>query len=305
MTTTNSSDPPAIPPRPTALGAANTAAAAPYTSPYSNYNSYSSPYSRGGGGYGGMYGGAPGLGMPYGPEGVPSLTQQMEGATGQTFALLQAIVQTFGGFAQMLESTFMATHSSFFAMVGVADQLGQLRNALGTVLGLFGLVAWLRRRLFGPNAQDELRREFRAFAATGAGGAPPVPRPSRKPLIVFLLAVLGIPYAMHRLIRVLAARIPPPGAGVPTDPSQLAFVRAIHAFPARDALELTLQPGDIVAVLGPLEGEWWRGRTRDGREGFFPAAYVEVIRQPGAGAVPQLQEAAPAPAPQAEPKKVD
>ncbi|KZV80044.1 hypothetical protein EXIGLDRAFT_845920 [Exidia glandulosa HHB12029] len=254
------------------------------------------------GGYGGsMYGGAPGLGMPYGPEGVTSLTQKMEGATGQTFALLQAIVQTFGGFAQMLESTFMATHSSFFAMVGVADQLGQLRNALGTVLGLFGLVAWLRRRLFGPNAQDELRREFRAFA----GGAPPVPRPSRKPLIVFLLAVLGIPYAMHRLIRVLAARIPPPGAGVPTDPSQLAFVRAIHAFPARDALELTLQPGDIVAVLGALEGEWWRGRTRDGREGFFPAAYVEVIRQPGAGAVPQLQEAAPAPAPPAEAKKVD
>ncbi|EJD43262.1 hypothetical protein AURDEDRAFT_114805 [Auricularia subglabra TFB-10046 SS5] len=194
-------------------------------------------------------------------------------------------------------------------MVGVADQLAQLRHALGTVLGLFGLVAWLRRRLFGPSAQDDLRREFRAFVAAPAAAAADRPRPSRKPLVFFLLAVLGIPYAMHRLVRVLAARMP---HQPPADPSQLAFARALHAFAARDTVELALQPGDIVAVLSaPQEMqqpgvEWWRGRTRDGREGWFPRAFVEVIRQPGQPAAPaQIEAPAPLPTPPLEPKKID
>ena len=40
--------------------------------------------------------------------------------------LLHAIVQAFAGIAQMVESTFVATPSSFVAMVGVVDQRGQL-----------------------------------------------------------------------------------------------------------------------------------------------------------------------------------
>ena len=34
-----------------------------------------------------------------------------------TFQIIESIVGAFGGFAQMLESTFMATHSSFFGML--------------------------------------------------------------------------------------------------------------------------------------------------------------------------------------------
>ena len=41
----------------------------------------------------------------------------MESSTQATFQLLESIVGAFGGFAQMLESTFMATHSSFYAMI--------------------------------------------------------------------------------------------------------------------------------------------------------------------------------------------
>jgi len=33
-----------------------------------------------------------------------------------TFQIIESIVGAFGGFAQMLESTFMATHSSFFGI---------------------------------------------------------------------------------------------------------------------------------------------------------------------------------------------
>ncbi|KAF8499470.1 Peroxin 13, N-terminal region-domain-containing protein [Hysterangium stoloniferum] len=63
-----------------------------------------------------------------------------------TLALIPTIVQTFGCFSQMLERMYMATHSSFFAMVGVAEQFGLLRNALGSVLGAFEMIRGLLPR---------------------------------------------------------------------------------------------------------------------------------------------------------------
>ena len=67
------------------------------------------------GGYGGgMYGGG-GYGMQPGDPNQPnSLTQSFNQSTAATFQIIESIVGAFGGFAQMLESTYMATHSSFF-----------------------------------------------------------------------------------------------------------------------------------------------------------------------------------------------
>jgi peroxin-13 len=79
-----------------------------------------------GGGYGGMnsmYGGGMYGGGGYGMNGMPgqpgqdpSLTQSFNQSTAATFQIIESIVGAFGGFAQMLESTYMATHSSFFGM---------------------------------------------------------------------------------------------------------------------------------------------------------------------------------------------
>lgn len=115
-------------------------------SPYGGMgSSYSSPYSRMGGmggygggmgsmyggmggmggmgGYGSMYGG--GMGGMYGggmggmqgdPNDPNSLRNGFTQSTQATFQIIESIVGAFGGFAQMLESTYMATHSSFFGM---------------------------------------------------------------------------------------------------------------------------------------------------------------------------------------------
>jgi len=88
----------------------------------------SSPYSRfGGGGYGGygsgmggmygssMYGGGMyGGGMQGDPNDPNTITNNFQQSTQATFQIIESIVGAFGGFAQMLESTYMATHSSFF-----------------------------------------------------------------------------------------------------------------------------------------------------------------------------------------------
>lgn len=100
---------------------------------YGGMSSYSSPYNRFGSGYGGgMYGGMGGYGGMYGngyggmygngyggmmgPNQDQSLTQSFSQSTQATFQIIESIVGAFGGFAQMLESTYMATHSSFFGM---------------------------------------------------------------------------------------------------------------------------------------------------------------------------------------------
>ncbi|KAK4049810.1 Peroxisomal membrane protein PAS20 [Microbotryomycetes sp. JL201] len=355
---------PSVPERPTSMTTAyGTTAANRYgTTPYSStMSTYASPYSRMGGygtGYGG-YGGYGGFGSSYGsgfgmggygmggygmggygmggmgaygmpppgvgPDGM-TLSQRMESGTAATFQMLQAIVGAFGGFAQMLESTFMATHSSFFAMIGVAEQLGHLRNYLGQVLSIFALLRWIRglvNRLLGrpPPVEPITADEFRAFGANGAAagssnGGPAAPKMSKKPLIVFFLTVVGLPWLMAKLARMINARqeeearlrasdpnyaaqhpaldqfgrpLPPtvvaggaPVAGPTTlDPSTLTFVRAIWPYEASNAEELTLTKDAIVAVLSTEQerqsSAWWRGRLRDGTIGWFPSTFTQPL----------------------------
>ncbi|KAF9455742.1 Peroxin 13, N-terminal region-domain-containing protein [Collybia nuda] len=284
---------------------------------YGGVGSYGGMGTYGGmgyGGYGGMGMGMGGMGMGgmLGPNGMPmdpnnpSLTQALESTTQNTFTLLHSIVQTFSGVAQMLESTFMATHSSFFAMVGVAEQFGQLRNALGSVLGIFGLLRWLRELITGrPSPATGLNSEFREFIngrPIQGPMAPPPTKTSRKPLIIFLLAIFGVPYAMSKLIRILHERaqaqaaaggLVGPNGLPPLDPSTLTFARALYPFTPTNPTELALKENEIVAIVGKLdprtgaevdprvevEGEWWKGRTRDGRDGWFPKKWVEVLER--------------------------
>lgn len=327
---------------------------------YGGYGGYGGGYGGAYGGYGGGYGGMGmnmgmgGMGMGMGGmPGMPgqpgdvSLTQRMESGTQATFELISSIVGAFGGFAQMLESTFMATHSSFFAMVGVADQFAHLRNYLGQVLSIFALARYLKNlglRLAGRAPAVELDpREFKDFAAHGgaAGQNKKSARPSKRPLIVFFMAVIGLPYLMGKLVRFITAKQEaerqrleqqghnPTQAGMlpgqigggmmsgnegeAIDPTKLTFVRALYSYPASDPLELSLQPNDIVAVLSKhdpqtgAESAWWRGRTRDGRIGWFPSTYVESLetakeRAAKSAAAPtakivEVAESTPKPAP--------
>ena len=80
---------------------------------YGGMGGYGAGMGGYGGGMGGMYGGMQG-GMPGDPNNPDSLTNRFNMSTQATFQMLEGVVGAFGGFAQMLESTYMATHSSFF-----------------------------------------------------------------------------------------------------------------------------------------------------------------------------------------------
>ncbi|KAI9696000.1 MAG: Peroxisomal membrane protein PAS20 [Bogoriella megaspora] len=351
-TAPSSSGVPSLPERPESLNSVATRTASNYTpynttanrfnntygsSPY-GYGSYSSPYNRLGnsmygsmygspyGGMGGMYGG--GYGAPYGmapmggvgPNGEQmSLTQSLNQSTQATFQIIESIVGAFGGFAQMLESTYMATHSSFFA-----EQLGNLRQTLGSVLGIFAIWRWCRTlfaKLTGrpppADASALTPSAFASFAGTPPpthlpDGTPIPPKPSKKPFIFFLLAAVGMPYLMGKLIRALARsqqaeeerRIASNPAlaydhalqvaqqnGEPVHPSKLDFCRAKYDFTPESAtqshaqgIDLAVKKGDLVAVLSKTDpmgqpSEWWKCRSRDGRVGYLPSPYLEKVEK--------------------------
>ncbi|KAK1754989.1 Peroxin 13, N-terminal region-domain-containing protein [Echria macrotheca] len=339
--TTSSTMAPAIPPMPASLTSAVNQNAAAYSrplgaTPYSSFPSYgtspyASPYSRYGGlggygssmygsyggmgamggMYGGMYGGMPG-GMPGmmgpgDPNNPDSLTNRFNMSTQATFQMLEGIVTAFGGFAQMLESTYMATHSSFFAMVSVAEQFGNLRDTLGSVLGVFTLIRWIRTliaKLTGrPPPVDATALTPAAFARFEGRNSPlpdgGPPKPSRKPLLFFLLAAFGIPFVMTKVIRSLAANAEEEErrrqlvAQQPLDVSKLEFCRVLYDFTpasqgqaAREGIDLEVRKGDLVAVLSKTDplgnaSEWWRCRARDGRMGYLPSTFLEIMRRPG------------------------
>ncbi|EGF76285.1 hypothetical protein BATDEDRAFT_14942 [Batrachochytrium dendrobatidis JAM81] len=254
-------------------------------SPYNRYGTTMGGYNRFGGMGNQMNGPMMGPnGLPI-PEGELPLTARLEQSTQATFQMLDQIVQAFGGFSQMLESTFFATHSSFMAMAGVAEQFGMFRTYLGQALSVFSLMEFIRNGLNwirGVSTDRGIQgSEQNQLQKSG---------PSKRPLWVFLAVVIGLPWLMSKLISQLHPNriIAKNGAStsVQLHPSQirnLEFCRATYAFAGDAPGDLSLQPGDIVAVLArsdPVTGEataWWRGRTQAGAVGIFPGSYVEIL----------------------------
>lgn len=201
------------------------------------------------------------------------------------------------------------------AIVQVAEQFGNLRNTLGSILGIFALLRWVRKlfaKLTGQpipsssSSKDLTPSNFFLFQQgeqqqqPRPGHSSSRPSPSKKPLLVFLLAVFGLPLIMGKLIRALSRQshdnsttlspqLQSQSATSTTtvlDPSKLSFCRVIHDYTPSmtDSDEISVKKGDLVAVLSRTDplgqpSDWWRCRTRDARVGWLPCTYLKVIKK--------------------------
>lgn len=111
--------------------------------PYNRYNSMMSPYGTNR--YGSNYYGGTGVDAMNPYQQPTSLTSRMEASSRSTFELIENIVNAFAGFAQMLESTYMAAHSGFMAVIGVADSFHALKQYFGRILEVFAIWRYLKR----------------------------------------------------------------------------------------------------------------------------------------------------------------
>ena len=211
----------------------------------------------------------------------------------------------------MLESTFFATHSSFMAMIGVADQFGQLRNYLGQVFSILSLYNSAKEFVYRIAGQ---RPPLDPSALTvDAFNQEMKPKPSKKPLLIFLGLVIGLPYLMAKLIQRMERNKPSLQAAAtgnlahpdqlqlqqPSDIRNLEFCKAQFDYQSNTPGDLSFRKGDLVAILSKLEpnSEWWRGRTQEGRIGIFPRNHVTLIPRkesnlaPAAGVDANLNDA--------------
>lgn len=184
----------------------------------------------------------------------------------------------------MLESTFFATHSSFMAMIGVADQFGQLRNYLGQVFSILSLYNSAKSLLYRITGQtppfDPSSLSVEAFQQDLK------PKPSKRPLFIFLGLVIGLPYLMAKLIQRMEKNKPALQSAIgasnqtsSTDIRNLEFCKAQYDYQSNTPGDLSFKKGDLVAILSKLDpqSDWWRGRTQEGRVGIFPRNYVTLI----------------------------
>lgn len=296
-----------------------------------SFGSYGGGYGGYGGGmgYGGLggYGGMGGYGAMNGQMGMngpvdpsmmqPTLSQTLTTSTQSTFQLLESLVMAFSGFSQLLESTFMMTHSSFFTFIQLIEQFNLFKFSIGKILSLFDLLKWAKGVITGTNNSSDSfasrwSANFKNFDPRNSpeGNNKPA-RPSRKPIVIFFLTVFGIPYLMNKLVRSIMnkqkqAPFPPDRLNpsisneqqqvtLSVDPSKLTFVKALHPYhpTTREEndmnqinpmeKELRFEKNEVIAVLLPMSIEerrsmgWWKGRTRDGRIGWFPKNYVQEI----------------------------
>jgi Variant SH3 domain./Peroxin 13, N-terminal region. len=271
-------------------------------------------YGGGMGGYGSlMYGGMGGMG---GMGMQPGMGQGGLGeGTQATFQLIESIIGAVGGFAQMLEATYMATHSSFFTMVSLAEQFGNLKNALGSLLGIFALIKFIKKIFhkvtgqtynYGLNLSEfakfeksQLKLEENLKRQQGNLTGSRKPRISFKPLLLFLAASIGFPYLLSKAIQKLnqqnelkrqQAQLgggpgPIPGTPGAINPANLQFAKALYEFnPENPNIEIELKPNELVAILSKMdpvgnESKWWKVRSRLGKVGYVPSNYLSVIER--------------------------
>ncbi|KAF9899149.1 hypothetical protein BX616_003220 [Lobosporangium transversale] len=54
------------------------------------------------------------------------------------------------------------------------------------------------------------------------------------------------------------------------------LVRAMYDYESEDSTNLSFKKDDVIQVLAQLESGWWAGHC-DGRQGWFPSNYVQVL----------------------------
>lgn len=260
---------------------------------YGGMNSYGMGSYNGMGGMGSMYGNYNSYGNPaFGNTGVNGFGGVTE-STMATFQLLENLIGAINGFAQMLESSYMATHNSFFTLISFAEELGRLREFMGSFFGLFGIIKLLKKVLKKKgnkitNSKDnKLLKEFKTFTNSPDG----VPKKSKlawKPLIFFFMGVFGFPYILNKVIQRInenQKRVIKRDMSQPIDPTKLEFARAIYDFiPENPKIELSLKKGDLMAIISKVdtfgrESNWWKARTKTGEVGYVPYNYIEIIKR--------------------------
>ncbi|GAN01308.1 conserved hypothetical protein [Mucor ambiguus] len=213
----------------------------------------------------------------------------MERKAQSIFEAMEKLTMTCNGLAHTLESTLMAAHSGFNTLFQLTHQCRTIRHSVSHVFGVLSLLRWIKSKTFGGRVKSSTLTRFsiKEFELYGGRSS------SITPWIVMLVISLGVPIIMQlhqqQAAKVerksivstsTAAKIVEPATPTaPLKPTKLDFARALYSFQAESPDELTLRPNDLIAILSKEDADWWQGRLKSGKIGYFPANHVEIIEK--------------------------
>ncbi|KAK7084140.1 hypothetical protein SK128_012867 [Halocaridina rubra] len=293
-----SSSRPPLPPRPTNY-ASNTIS----RPMYGGYNSYS-----GYGGYGGsMYGGYSGYGgygsyggygynrygmMRNGQMDDSGFVNLAEESSRQAFQSIESIVHAFGSVSMMLESTYHAVHSSFRAVLGVAEHFSRMKSHFAQIFSALAVVRtlkWIMKKLLyliGLRSQDPSLEAVWRSAASGAASAQLTEadlKASRSswPIVMFFAVVFGGPYLIWRLLSSLVpSSVQQKSHGWKRGVSEHYVAVAMYPFEAGNKRELSFQAGQPL-FLAPRDQQpqlkGWLLASSGTHVGIIPANYIKIL----------------------------
>ncbi|KCV72978.1 hypothetical protein H696_00530 [Fonticula alba] len=254
-------------------------------------------------------------GKPGDPLDPMRLAHSMYSAGAPTLSRLESVVRAACGLAQLLDSSVHALHTSFGAAVQLAAQFGLASTFLvSQFTSLLAAGRWVRRQLLRlagievpaalaadawPGGDVLPRDAARLFAGTdsSADSSTSSSADARLSRGILIALAVGITYFVAQIIRQTrehmeelrrqqAARLAGPPAGdssatAPVGPAEEVAV-ALFSFTAGSDAELSLQPGDRLAVVSRRtpagqHSAWWRGHLLPGSPSLVPGARAEGV----------------------------
>jgi len=264
-------------------------------SPFGGYGGYGTGYGGYGSygmGYGsryGMYGQTPGSG---GEEN--DFVRIAEESSIQAFQSIESIVHAFGSVSMMLESTYFAVHSSFRAVLGVADHISRLRGHMTQVVSSMTIIktlAWFVRRLafllgisnIDPNNEAAWREAAASSSLTPEAVAEALSKPDKKsswPIMMFFAVVFGTPWLIWKLLLSLSGSSKNGNKWMQKEGSHY-IAKGLYDFVTNSPKEVGFSVGQQV-VIAPKERQpnvrGWLLASVDGvKVGLVPASYIEIV----------------------------
>ena len=274
---------------------------------YAGYGGYSmmSPFAGGYGGYGmGGYGGYGagygGYGSRYGMYGQgPSTGDEndfvriAEESSRQAFQSIESIVHAFGSVSMMLESTYFAVHSSFRAVLGVADHITRLKGHMTQVVSsttiIRSLTLFLRRLLYilglrdtDPTSETAWREAAQQQSMTPEAVAEALMKPDKKsswPIMMFFAVVFGTPWLIWKLLLSLSGE--PSARKWMQGQGNHYIAKGLYDFVTNNPREVAFTVGQRI-IIAPKEKQpnvrGWLLASVDGvKVGLVPVSYVEIV----------------------------
>jgi len=263
-----------------------------YPSSYGYGQGYGRAFSSAGyGGLGGLGGYSTGFGSPADGPIENRFIQLAEESSMPAFQAIGSVVHAFGSISMMLESSFHAVHSSFQAVLGVAEHFSKMKLQISQVFSAIAALRFIKYLytkflyLFGLATNNPAFSES-VWRSANLGGEMAdfltegdLKPTTRWPILMYLGLVFAAPYLIWRLLSSLVPASVDDESWAKGE-GEHYVAKALYDFTTDQPGETSLRAGETIRLaprhLQPRVKGWLSASSSAG-QGLVPANYLQIL----------------------------